>query len=50
MGKGFAPETPAALSAAVIAFSVEYWVYQVPIMTIAYLPVRKSLLESGYCW
>jgi hypothetical protein len=50
MGKGFAPETPAALSAAVIAFSVEYWVYQVPIMTIAYLPVRKSLLASGYCW
>ena len=26
-----------------------YWVYQVPIMTIAYLPVRKALLASGYC-
>jgi raffinose/stachyose/melibiose transport system substrate-binding protein len=50
MGNGFAPDTPAALSAAVTAFSVAYWVYQVPIMTIAYLPVRKSLLASGYCW
>ena len=50
IGNGLAPETPAALSAAVIAFSVEYWVYQVPIITIAYFPVRKSLLASGYCW
>src|SRR5215218_5168838 len=50
MGNGFAPETPAALRAAVIAFSVDYCVYQVPIMTIEYLPVRKSLLASGYCW
>ena len=28
---------------------VSYCMYQVPIMTMAYLPDRKSLLASGYC-
>ena len=50
IGNGWAPLTPAAPRAAVIAFVVAYCVYQVPIMTMAYLPVRKSLLPSGYCW
>ncbi len=48
IGNGLAPATPAAEIPAVIPEVVAYCMYQVPIMTMAYFPVRKSLLASGY--
>src|ERR1700678_3059897 len=49
MGNGFGLLTPAACSADVKPLLVTLAVYQVPIMIMAYLPVRNSLLASGYC-
>src|SRR5579863_9895393 len=49
IGNGFGLLTPAACNAEVRPLLVTFAVYQVPIMIIAYLPVRKSLLPSGYC-
>ena len=46
---GFGLATPAAEIAGGMPAWVAYCMYQVPIMTIAYLPDRKSLLASGYC-
>src|ERR1700689_4729848 len=43
-------EIPAAEMAALRPAWVSYCMYQVPIMTMAYLPDMKSLLASGYCW
>ena len=40
----------AAEIAALMPAVVSYCMYQVPIMTMAYLPDMKSLLASGYCW
>src|SRR5690348_2617595 len=42
--------TPAADSASSTPARVAFGVYQVPISIMAYFPVRKSLLASGYCW
>src|SRR5579872_5072363 len=39
-----APEIPALMPD-----WVSFCMYQVPIITMAYLPLRKSLLASGYC-
>src|ERR1700743_3125545 len=47
--KGFGLLTPAADTASSRPERVALGVYQVPISIIAYLPVRKSLLASGYC-
>lgn len=33
----------------VLPSTVEYCMYQVPIITMAYLPDMKPLLASGYC-
>src|ERR1700749_1078524 len=46
---GFGLATPAAAIAGDMPAWVAYCMYQVPIMTIAYLADRKSLLASGYC-
>src|SRR5690348_17702025 len=47
---GFGLATPAAEIAGGMPAAVSYCMYQVPIMTIAYFPLRKSLFASGYCW
>src|SRR6266487_5675342 len=49
MVNGFGLPTPAAEIAAGMPAAVAYCMYQVPIMTMAYLPETKSLLASGYC-
>src|SRR5260370_1567171 len=41
--------TPAAEMAELRPDGVEYCMYQVPIITMAYLPDTKSLRASGYC-
>ena len=50
LGNGLGFATPAPEMPATAPALVAYWVYQVPIMTMAYLPDMNLLLASGYCW